>query len=88
MSVEDLARSIREHREVENKAHWVLNVVYEDECAITDEWGAENLAILRRLAMNLVRLHPKKASMKSKLTIASYSDEFREELLFGVAVNK
>ena len=37
--VTELARSIRGHWEVENKAHWVLDVVYkEDECAVTDEW--------------------------------------------------
>ncbi|WP_279716178.1 ISAs1 family transposase, partial [Chelonobacter oris] len=42
-----LAQSIRGHWEVENKAHWVLDVVYykEDDCPINAEDGAENMAI-------------------------------------------
>ena len=85
--VTELARSIRGHWEVENKAHWVLDVVYkEDECAVTDEWGAENLAVLRRLSLNLARLHPKKESMRSKLKRAGWSDSFRDELLLGGAI--
>ncbi|MDP0358480.1 ISAs1 family transposase, partial [Glaesserella parasuis] len=71
VDIQILAKCVRGHWEVENKAHWVLDVVYkEDECAVTDEWGAENLAILHRLALNLARLHPKKQSMKGKLTAA------------------
>lgn len=49
--VQQLAQSIRGHWEVENKAHWVLDVVYkEDDCTINAEDGAENMAILRRFA--------------------------------------
>ncbi|OOR90743.1 hypothetical protein B0183_07710 [Glaesserella parasuis] len=85
VDIQILAKCVRGHWEVENKAHWVLDVAYkEDECAVTDEWGAENLAILRRLALNLARLHPKKQSMKGKLTAAGWSDEFRDGLLLGV----
>ena len=45
--------------------------------------GAENLAVLRRLSLNLVRLHPKKESMRSKLKRAGWSDSVRDELLDG-----
>ena len=80
-----LAQSVRGHWEVENKVHWVLDVVYkEDDCPISAEDGAENMAILRRFALNLSRLHPLKRSMKGKLQAASWSDEFRPELMFGV----
>lgn len=48
--------------------------------------GAENLAVLRRLSLNLVRLHPKKESMRSKLKRAGWSDSFRDELLLGGAI--
>ena len=80
-----LAQSVRGHWEVENKVHWVLDVVYkEDDCPISAEDGAENMAILRRFALNLSRLHRLKRSMKGKLQAASWSDEFRSELMFGV----
>ena len=42
------------------------------------------MAILRRFALNLSRLHTLKRSMKGKLQAASWSDEFRSELMFGV----
>lgn len=51
---------------------------------IRGHWGAENLAVLRRLSLNLARLHPKKQSMRGKLTAAGWSDSFRDELLLGV----
>ena len=83
--VQQLAQSIRGHWEVENKAHWVLDVVYkEDDCTINAEDGAENMAILRRFALNLSRLHPDKMSMRGKLKMAGWSDEYRSALIFGV----
>ena len=82
-STKQLAQSVRGHWEVENKVHWVLDVVYkEDDCPISAEDGAENMAILRRFALNLSRLHTLKRSMKGKLQAASWSDEFRSELIF------
>ncbi|MGR3808413.1 ISAs1 family transposase [Pasteurella testudinis] len=84
-SAEQLSHSIRGHWEVENKAHWVLDMVYrEDDCVISKDDGAENMAILRRFALNLSRLHPAKMSMRMKLKAAGWSDEFRSELMFGV----
>lgn len=42
VDVQMLAKCVRGHWEVDNKAHWVLDVVYkEDECAVTNEWGAD-----------------------------------------------
>jgi len=80
-----IADAIRSHWQVENKVHWVLDVVYrEDDCRIRRGNGAENIAIFRRLCMNLARLHPKKDSMRGKLKSAGWNDDFREELLFGI----
>jgi len=63
-----IADTIRGHWEVENKAHWVLDVTYkEDVSRIRRENAAENIAIARRFALNLARLHPKKDSMRGKL---------------------
>ncbi|MDW9167807.1 ISAs1 family transposase, partial [Legionella pneumophila subsp. fraseri] len=69
---------------VENKAHWVLDVTYkEDDSRIRRDNAAENLALLRRFALNLARLNPQKNSMKGKLKKAMWSDKFRSELLIG-----
>lgn len=79
-----IAPMIRQHWGIENKVHWLLDVVYkEDDCRIRKDDGAENVAIIRRFCLNLLKLHPKKCSMKSKLKQAGWSDEFRSEILFG-----
>ena len=70
--------------EVENKAHWVLDVTYkEDNSRIRRENAAENIAVARRFALNLARLHPKKDSMRAKLKRARWSDDFRHQIIFG-----
>jgi predicted transposase YbfD/YdcC len=80
-----LAEAIRFHWEVENKAHWVLDVVYrEDGCRIRRGNGAFNVGLLRRLCMNLARLHPARDSVRGKLKDAAWDDTFREQLLFGI----
>jgi predicted transposase YbfD/YdcC len=80
-----IAEAVRSHWEVENKAHWVLDVVFkEDDCRIRRGDGAQNVGLIRRLCMNLARLHPAKDSMRGKLKTAGWDDDFRAELLFGV----
>jgi len=81
-----LAHTIRAHWQVENKAHWVLDVVYrEDDCRIRKGNGAFNFAIIRRLCMNLARLHPSKESMRGKQKRAAWNDSFRDELIMGTS---
>lgn len=77
-------QAIRAHWEVENKVHWVLDVTYkEDDCRIRKDDGAENVGVIRRFCLNMARLNPKKASMRRKLKMAGWGDEFRTELIFG-----
>jgi len=84
-----LAETIRGHWEVENKAHYVLDVTYkEDDSRIRRENAAENIAVARRFALNLARLHPKKDSMKGKLKQAMWSDDFRDQIILGHEVSK
>lgn len=81
---ERIGQAIRSHWEVENKAHWVLDVTFkEDDSRIRAEDGAENVAIIRRFALNLARLHPQKNSMRGKLKLAGWSDRFRSDIIFG-----
>ncbi|MEM0909609.1 MAG: ISAs1 family transposase [Pseudomonadota bacterium] len=65
-------------------AHWVLDVTFkEDGCRIRKDDGAENVGVIRRFYLNMVRLNPKKGSMRSKLKMAGWGDDFRAELIFG-----
>ena len=54
----------------------MLDVTYkEDDSRICRDNSAENLALLRRFALNLARLHLQKNSMKGKLKKAIWSDK-------------
>jgi len=55
----------------------------EDDSRIRAGDGAENVAVIRRFALNLARLHPQKDNMRSKLKQAGWSDKFRSEIIFG-----
>ena len=63
---EMLAAAIRNHWRVENGLHWVLDVTFgEDASRVRERNAARNLALLRRIALNLVRAdNTLKASLK------------------------
>ena len=53
---EEFAHAVRSHWGIENCVHWVLDIAFrEDDSRVRKGHGAENLAILRRLALNLLR---------------------------------
>jgi predicted transposase YbfD/YdcC len=55
LAVETFARAVRRHWGVENKVHWIMDVCFrEDQSRARAGYAAENLATLRRLALNLL----------------------------------
>jgi predicted transposase YbfD/YdcC len=80
---ERIARAARSHWEVENRLHWCLDVQFnEDQSRVRSGYAANNLAIVRHIVMNLLRLNTtRKASIKSKRMLAATIDDFRAELL-------
>ena len=61
-----LASTIRSHWTIENQAHWVLDVVFgEDRCRTRKEYAPYNLALLRRICLNLLRQNQGKNSLKA-----------------------
>ena len=74
--------AVRSHWGVENGLHWVLDVTMnEDQTRNRLDNGPENIALLRRMAINLAKLEGSKASMKSKLKRAGWDDSFLLRLL-------
>lgn len=82
MSAKRVLETVRSHWSVENQMHWILDVVFaEDANRARKDAAPENLAILRRLALNLLRTHPEPISMRRKMNAAAWDDTFLLNLL-------
>jgi predicted transposase YbfD/YdcC len=72
-----LLHIVRSHWGIENQLHWVLDVIFnEDRNRSRKDNAPENLAILRRLAINVVRAHPAATSLRQKIKRAGWDDTF------------
>lgn len=72
----------RTHWTIENQLHWVLDVAFEEDAARSRKDNApQNLALLRKLALNIIRSHPDKGSIKGKIKRAGWNDDFLLSLL-------
>jgi predicted transposase YbfD/YdcC len=80
--VETYGAALRKHWRVENCLHWQLDVTFgEDASRIQKRHGAENFALLRRLALALLKRHLGKGSMRTKRYRATLDVSFLEEIL-------
>jgi len=72
----------RSHWGIENQLHWVLDVHFaEDGNRARKDNAPENLAILRRLALNILRSHPDTASIRRKIKRSGWDDAFLLSML-------
>ena len=83
-----LGRAIRQHWAIENALHWVLDVTFrEDDSRVRDQRAARNLAVLRRMAINLVgRDGSTKASVRARRKRAAWDNDYMLQLLTGALV--
>ncbi len=72
----------RAHWAVENTFHWTMDVVFgEDASRVRLDEAPENFAVIRHVALNLLKQHPAKLSLKRKRFRAALDDAFLLELL-------
>jgi predicted transposase YbfD/YdcC len=77
LSASRLIEVVRTHWTIENQLHWVLDVAFEEDAARSRKDNApQNLALLRKLALNILRNHPAKGSIKGKIKRAGWNDDF------------
>lgn len=82
ISPKRLLHVTRSHWGIENQLHWVLDMHFaEDRNRSRCDYAPENLAVLRRLALNILRTHPDQASMRRKIKRAGWDDAFLLEAL-------
>jgi len=82
LSAERFGEIARAHWGIENSLHWVLDVVMnEDYARNRKDNGPKNLAVLRHMALNIVRKEKSKGSMRLKFKRAGWNDDFLATLL-------
>lgn len=82
LTPERLARAVRSHWAIENALHWVLDVGFDEDGARNRaDNGPENLAILRRLTLNLLRTARPKLPVSRKRKRAGWSDDFARSII-------
>jgi predicted transposase YbfD/YdcC len=79
------AEAVRQHWGIENALHWVLDVSFaEDACRIRKDKGAQTFAVLRHIAVNLVRREPShKRGIKARRKRAGWDREYLVRILTG-----
>ena len=76
------AHAVRCHWHVENRLHWVMDVVsHDDLCRLRSGCGPQNMAIVRHIAMNLLRAAPGKQSFAVRRKKASWNTDYLEAII-------
>ena len=85
LSADQLATAVRAHWGIENRLHWVLDVSFgEDGSTLRKDNAPQNLSVLRKIVLNLIRLNTtdkSKASLRLKRKGAAWDDEVRTNML-------
>lgn len=76
------ARAVRCHWHVENRLHWVMDVVFHDDLSrLRSGCGPNNMAIVKHMALNLVRSAPGNQSLTVRRKKASWNVDYLETII-------
>jgi predicted transposase YbfD/YdcC len=74
--------AIRQHWSIEDRLHWVLDVTFqEDTSRVREHQARRNLALLRKIALNLLHHSPTTGSVRGRRKQAAWNDAFMAQLL-------
>lgn len=79
-----LARAARAHWGIENSLHWVLDVVFHDDlCRLRTGNGPQNFAVVKHIALNMLKAAKGKHSLNVTRKSTAWSTEFLETVIRG-----
>jgi predicted transposase YbfD/YdcC len=82
LTAQAAADAVRGHWGIENRLHWVLDVVFRDDQArLRTGHGAKNMAVVRHFAINLVRAVADKKSIKLRRKAAGWDVRYLSSIL-------
>lgn len=85
-NVRQFAEAVRGHWGIENSMHWVLDMTFrEDESRIRKDHGPDNFALLRRMALALIKRDTSRGSVRRKRKRAAWSNEALLSILLSMA---
>jgi len=79
--------AVRSHWSIENRLHWVLDIAFdEDRCRIRKDHGAENFALLRHIALNLLKQEKTcRRGIKGKRLLAGWNQDYLLKVLASLS---
>jgi len=84
LAAEPFAQAVRKHWGIENQLHWSLDVTFrEDQSRVRMGHGAENFAVLRHIALNLLRQEPSAKSLPRKRLACALNPDYLLKVLIG-----
>ena len=82
LDAKTFAHAVRAHWHIENRLHWVLDVVFHDDLArLRSGHGPENMTLVKHMAINLVRNPKDKHSLKTRRKLANLNHDYLENLI-------
>ncbi len=83
--IEAFSKAVRKHWGIENSLHWCLDMTFrEDYSRIRKDHSAENMAVVRHIALNILQNFPAKISLARKRRRCSYDEDFFADVLRSV----
>ena len=78
-----IAKAVRAHWGIENSLHWVLDVAFrEDDCRVRMKNGPQNLAVMRHIALNMLKAEASaKVGIKARRHKAGWDNEYLATVL-------
>src|SRR3954469_16824264 len=85
LSARSFGAAVRGHWSIENSCHWQLDMSFgEDRCRIRKGHADANFAIVRRMALSLLKNEKsQRVGVRSKRLTAGWNDDYLEQVLFG-----